>query len=167
MKKILISLVALLTLGFAAQAQDYDFTVGARVGYGHHSAFTLEASGQAFVNDINRVEMDLGIRFANHFIRDSKGDAYEEFYPFGPILTTSWQWHWFLAGGFGVFGGPALQLSLPYWHHFSMGAGGQVGVDYQFDAPFQVGLDFRPIYNFFGPYRGFDPNVGITLRYAF
>ena len=165
MKKLLISLVALLSLSFAAQAQDYDFTAGVRVGYG--AAFTLEASGQVFVNDINRIEVDLGMRFSRN---TSVKDIY---YPYGPILTTAWHWHWFLAGGFGVYGGPALQFSLPAWHHFSMGAGAQVGLDYQFDAPFQISVDFRPIYNFFGPFhgyngkQGFDPNVAIGLRYAF
>ena len=162
MRKLILSLVAVFALGFAAQAQDYDFTGGVRIGYG--AAFSLEASGQAFVNDINRIELDLGIRFQNHY---RKYDDYEIYYHLGPILSTSYQWHWFLAGGFGVYGGPAIQLSLPGWHYFSLGAGGQVGFDYQFDAPFQLSLDFRPIYNFFGPYQGFDPNVGIGLRYSF
>ena len=164
MKKLLISLVALLSLSFAAQAQDYDYTFGVRAGYG--AAFTLEASGQAFVNDVNRIEVDLGMRFN----RDTP--VKDIYYPYGPILSTSWQWHLFLAGGFGIYGGPALQFSLPAWHHFSMGAGAQVGLDYQFDAPFQIGVDFRPIYNFCGPFQGivprqgFDLNVGICLRYA-
>ena len=167
MKKLLLSLIVLLALGTAVRAQDYDITTGLRMGYGHRSAFTLEFSAQAFVNDINRVEVDLGLRLRNHFTKTDDGESYDVYLPIGPILTSAWQWHWFLAGGFGVYGGPALQLSLPAWHHFSMGAGGQVGLDYQFDAPFQVALDFRPIYNFFGPYKGFDPNVGLSFRYAF
>jgi hypothetical protein len=166
MKKLILSLVAVFTLGFAVQAQDYDFTTGLRVGYGHHSAFAIELSGQAFVNDISRVELDLGFRFRNHFL-DKKNDGIERYYPWGPIITGSYQWHWFLVGGFGVYGGPALQFSFPDWRGFSLAAGGQVGFDYQFDAPFQVSLDFRPIYNFFGGYRGFDPNVALGLRYAF
>ena len=157
-----MSLVAALTLVSAATAQDYDATAGFRVGYG--AAFTTELSGQLFVNDINRIEVDLGLRFRNTLHHDTDKEIT---YPTGPILTGAYHWHWFLAGGFGVYGGPAIQLSLPYWHHFSLGLGGQIGLDYQFDAPFQVALDFRPIYNLFGYYRGFDPNVGISLRYAF
>ena len=162
MKKLILSLVAVFALSFAVQAQDYDFTGGVRAGYG--AAFSLEASGQAFVNDINRIELDLGFRLQNYILTRANRDVYGHR---GPILSTSYQWHWFLAGGFGVYGGPALQFSLPNWHHFSMGAGGQLGFDYQFDSPFQLALDFRPIYNFFGPFKGFDPNVGIGLRYAF
>ena len=167
MKKLFLSLITLLALGTAVQAQDYDITTGLRIGYGHHAAVTMEVSAQAFVNDINRVEVDLGLRLRNHFTKKVGDESYEEYLPIGPILTSSWQWHWFLAGGFGIYGGPTLQLSVPAWHHFSMGAGGQVGIDYQFDAPFQLALDFRPIYNFFGPYRGFDPNVGVSIRYSF
>ena len=162
MKKLILSLVAVFALTQAVQAQDYDFTGGVRAGYG--AAFSLEASGQAFINDINRIEMDLGIRFQSHL---RKYAGYDIYYHLGPILSTSFQWHWFLAGGFGVYGGPAVQFSLPNWQYFSMGAGGQLGLDYQFDSPFQIALDFRPIYNFVGPFDGFDPNVGISIRYAF
>ena len=165
MKKLILSLVAVFALNVAVQAQDYDFTVGVRVGYG--AAFTTEISAQAFTNDINRLELDLGLRFPDPYTRTVDGETIKDKYPMGPILTPSYQWHWFLAGGFGFYLGPAVQLSLPYWHHFCMGAGGQVGFDFQFDAPFQFAVDFRPIYNFFGYYKGFDPNVGISLRYAF
>ena len=162
MKKLLLSLVALVALNFAVQAQDYDITTGVRVGYG--AAFTTEVSAQAFLNDINRLEMDLGFRFGSHYKKNTDDERYMYF---GPALTLAFHWHWFLAGGFGIYGGPAVQFSIPHWNGFSMGAGGQVGFDYQFDAPFQIALDFRPIFNFFGNYRGFDPNVGISLRYAF
>lgn len=162
MKKLLLSLVALLALNFAVQAQDYDITTGLRVGYG--AAFTAEVSAQAFFNDINRLEMDLGFRFASYYKKNTDDERYMYF---GPVLTTALHWHWFLAGGFGIYGGPAIQFAIPHWNSFGMGAGGQVGLDYQFDAPFQIALDFRPIYNFFGNYRGFDPNVGLSLRYAF
>ena len=174
MKKLILSLVAVFALSFAVQAQDYDFTGGVRAGYG--AAFSLEASGQAFVNDINRIELDLGIRFQNHLRTISDYDIY---YHMGPILSTSYQWHWFLAGGFGFFGGPAVQVSIPQWNNFGLGLGGQLGFDYQFDAPFQIGFDFRPIYNVIGKFKGinvedktrilggFDPGFGLSLRYAF
>ena len=175
MKKLFFILVAAIALTTAASAQENTF--GVRLGYG--AALGTELSFQRVIGDINRLEMDLGIRFAKKSILDKGDDATKIKYPGGPTLTGIYQWHWFLAGGFGFFGGPAVQVSMPYWHHFGLGLGGQVGLDYQFDAPFQVGFDFRPIYNVIGKFKGineegktriaggFDPSFALSLRYAF
>ena len=175
MKKLLISLIALLTLATAVRAQDYNF--GLRIGYG--GAFGTELSLQRFFGDINRVELDLGMRFRDYTILDNGKDAEKYTYPGGPTLTSAYHWHWFLAGGFGFFGGPAFQLSMPRWNSFGLGLGAQLGLDYQFDAPFQLSLDFRPIYNVVGQFKGvgangktrvlggFDPNVSLGIRYSF
>ena len=159
MKRLILLLAAVLLLVPALRAQENTF--GFRAGYG--AAVSTELSYQRFTNDINRVEFDLGLRFPSTYKRGEE----EYRYPMGPTFSTAYHWHWFLVGGFGVYGGPALQFSLPYWHQFSMGAGGQVGMDIQFDAPFQVALDFRPIYNLFGPFRGFDPLITLAVHYAF
>ena len=162
MKKVFITLLALVALSTAANAQ-YNNAIGFRLGYGS-TAFGSELSYQGFVSDINRIELDLGLNFTR---------------PLGMSAAAIYQWHWFLAGGFGVYGGPGVQLSIPAWHHFGLGLGGQLGFDYQFDAPFQIALDFRPIYNVIGQFKGvkedgkvriaggFDPSVGVSLRYAF
>jgi len=162
MKKLILSLTVLLGMMTAASAQDYDFTAGVRAGYG--AAFSVEASAQMFFNDINRLEVDFGARL--------RRTTAEYYYSPGMTLTGIYQWHWFLVGGLGAYGGPALQMSLPEMHHFCLGLGVQVGIDYQFDLPFQLSVDFRPLFNPFGPYRwqgknGFDLNVGIGMRYAF
>ena len=175
MKKLIFVLAAVIGLSTAVRAQDNTF--GVRAGYG--AAFSTELSFQRFVSDINRIELDLGLRFRHTTIRDYGNDAEKITYPGGATLTGIYQWHWFLAGGFGVYGGPGIQLSLPYWHHFGLALGGQIGFDYQFDAPFQVSIDFRPMYNVLGYFKGFredgkvriaggfDPSIGIALRYAF
>lgn len=175
MKKLFFILVAVIGLTTAASAQENTF--GLRAGFG--AAFSPELSYQRFVGDINRLELDLGMRFRRNITRNTGDDATKILYPGGPTLTAIYQWHWFLAGGFGVYGGPGVQLSIPAWHHFGLGLGGQIGFDYQFDAPFQIALDFRPIYNVIGQFKGvkedgkvrigggFDPSVGVSLRYAF
>ena len=175
MKKLLVSLLALLALTTAVRAQDYNF--GVRIGYG--GALSTEISLQRFFGDINRAEVDLGMRFLHRSILDNGKDAEKITYYGGPTLTSAYHWHWFLAGGLGVFGGPAFQLSIPHWDSFGLGLGGQIGFDYQFDAPFQFSLDFRPIYNVIGKFKGvdadgktrilggFDPNVSLGVRYSF
>lgn len=159
MKRLLITLLALSALSSAVHAQD-NFA-GIRLGYGY--GLTTELSAQRYMGDITRVEVDLGLRYRDPYFKKEE----LSYHPTGLILGGSFQWHWFLLGGFGAYAGPAIQLSLPGWSHFGLGFGGQLGLDYQFDVPFQVFIDWRPLYIPFGLYKGFDPNVALGVRYNF
>ncbi len=153
MKKAIVSILAFMALITAVSAQEN--AVGLRVG-GSIKGFGMEASYQTFLNDINRIEADLGFRIYGHHAALTAAGGY--------------QWHWFLTGGLGVYGGPAAMMALSLWPgpKFNLGLGGQIGFDYQFDAPIQVLLDFRPTYNFFGGLlHGFDPYVSLGARYSF
>jgi len=155
MKKIILSLIALVALTTAVRAQDNTF--GVRLGYG--AAFGTELSYQGFISDINRIELDLGARFGK--------TSGEIVYPTTASLAAIYQWHWFLVGGLGIYGGPGVQLTVGS-QSFGIGLGGQLGLDYQFAAPFQLSLDFRPIYHLIGSYHmSFDPHVALGIRYAF
>ena len=153
MKKLVISLLALMTIAGSLSAQDnaVGFRIGAMKGFG------MELSYQTYLNDINRIEADLGLRFYGHHAALTMAGGY--------------QWHWFLAGGFGVYGGPAAMLAYTFWpldQKFNLGLGAQVGFDYQLNIPIQLHLDFRPTYNFFGGHlQGFDPYVAVGARYSF
>ena len=76
-----------------------------------------------------------------------------------------YQWHWFLAGGFGFFAGPGVQGYIVE-SHAGLGVGGQLGFDYQFSAPIQLSLDFRPMWNLFSN-TGFNYGAALGIRYAF
>ncbi|MBQ4221986.1 MAG: hypothetical protein II665_04510, partial [Bacteroidales bacterium] len=91
MKKVFITLLALVALSTAANAQ-YNNAIGFRLGYGS-TAFGSELSYQGFVSDINRIELDLGLNFTR---------------PLGMSAAAIYQWHWFLAGGFGAYVGPGV-----------------------------------------------------------
>ena len=147
MKKILISLFAVLALTTAAHAQ-YNHALGVRVGAG--SAFGAELSYQGFLTDINRIELDLGANFGSYN---------------AVSLAAVYQWHWFLAGGFGFFAGPGVQGYIVE-SHAGLGVGGQLGFDYQFSAPIQLSLDFRPMWNLFTN-TGFNYGAALGIRYAF
>lgn len=152
MKKILITLVALAALTTAAHAQ-YNHTIGARLGAG--SAFGAELSYQGFLTDINRVELDLGAHFGQ----------YDEVHYNALSFAAIYQWHWFLAGGFGFYVGPGAKAYFRE-KHAGLGIGGQVGIDYQFAAPVQISLDFRPMYHLIN-YSGPDYGAALGIRYAF
>ena len=148
MKKVFITLLALVALTTAANAQ-YNNTLGVRVGAG--SAFGAELSYQGFVGNVNRVELDLGANFGSYK---------------AVSLAAVYQWHWFLTGGFGFFVGPGVQ-GIVSNSSFILGVGGQMGIDYQFSAPIQLSLDFRPMYNLFGNLHGFNYGAALGIRYAF
>ena len=153
MKRLIVTILAFCALTTAVCAQEN--AIGIRIGA--MKGFGMELSYQTFLNDINRIEVDAGFRVYDHHAALTAAGGY--------------QWHWFLAGGFGAYGGPAAMMSWtlwPYDHKFNLGLGAQVGFDYQFHAPIQVLLDFRPTYNFFGGLLyGFDPYVSLGFRYAF
>lgn len=149
MKKIILSLFALIALTTAANAQ-YNNTFGIRGGYGS-TAFGAEFSYQGFVSDINRIELDLGLSLAR---------------PIGISLAAIYQWHWFLSGGFGFYAGPGALAYLSE-RNLGIGLGGQLGIDYQFNAPIQLSLDVRPMYGLFGSYVGFNYGAALGIRYAF
>ena len=150
MKKILITLLALVALTTAANAQ-YSNALGVRVGAG--SAWGAELSYQGYLGNINRIELDLGAHFGRYYNAVS--------------IATVYQWHWFLAGGFGFYIGPGIQGYI-IDKHLDLGVGGQVGIDYQFNAPIQLSLDVRPMWDILG-YTGAAFNYGAALgiRYAF
>ena len=150
MKRLILSLIAVLSLTTALSAQNN--AIGVRIGA--IKGLGGEISYQGWLDDINRIQADLGFRVYNHW---SIG-----------TFNASYQLHWFLTEGLGVYAGPDIQMAIDNGGYFNLGFGAIAGFDYHFDAPFMVSLDFRPTYNLFAGYlRGFDPCVALGLRYTF
>lgn len=150
MKKIILTLIAVTALACAssfAQARD---AFGVRLGYG--SFFDGELSYQKALGNVNRLETDLGINLGDDL--------------FGATFSAIYQWHWFLSEGLGFYIGPGAQVDI-FKSHFGIGAGGQIGLDYQFNAPIQISLDVRPMWNFIGHVTGFNYGTALGIRYAF
>lgn len=151
MKKTLLVLVAVLSLGFAANAQN---AIGIRGGLG--SGYIGEISYQAGMGS-NRVELDLGLR---HY------DDYNGF-----NLTGVYQWVFNLTGNFNWYAGLGPKLSF-YNHddsHIALGVGGQLGIEYNFAAiPLRMSLDWRPMYDVIGNAdNSFDYGIALGVRFVF
>lgn len=151
MKKVLLVLVAVMGLAFAANAQN---NLGVRLGT------DAELSWQKVLGNSNRFELDLG---ANGFMN---WDTYHYF-----SVTGIYQWHWFLVDKFGWYVGPGAQVSLFQSatgnNYFNVSVGGQVGIDYELPIPLQLSLDVRPMWNFLGTYAGFGWGLCLGIRYMF
>lgn len=168
MKKIILSAIMLMGLAFTAQAQDISKNaLGLR--FGDSGGFGAEISYQRALGSNNRLELDLGIRNRNNFNNNGYDDNAIK-------LTGLYQWVWNIDGGFnwyaGVGGGVGTygyddndNNSINETFAF---AAGDIGIEYNFDIPLLISLDFRPEFGGGGYYKNnYGSDVALALRYQF
>jgi hypothetical protein len=158
MKNIILTIIAIVMIGFASNAQVEDHAIGVRLGGGNYGG-GFEASYQHGLGDANRVELGLGLnsRSGSSFIS----------------VAGIYQWVWSLdavSEGFNWYAGPGAQLLLVS-NSTVVGVGGEVGVEYNLnsvaDVPLTISLDNRPMFNFFSGGSDFGWGVGLGVRYTF
>ena len=149
MKKVVLSLVlAVAGLGLV-NAQENALGLRFNLGY----ANGLEATYQRDLSDANRLEVDLGLQFDNAF-----------------SVAAIYQWVWdlsVLSDGFKWYAGPGACASF-FKGGANIGVVGNVGIEYNFNIPLQLSLDFRPGWYFFKGGNDFGwGGVGLGVRYKF
>ena len=163
MKKLLF--IAICVLGFTTQSQAQsiaEHALGLRLG--DNDGFGTEISYQHGLGDNNRLELDLGWRDSDHH------DAFR--------LTGLYQWLWNIEGGFNWYVGAGAGLGSRSFHEghghnhdddrdFFALVAGDVGLEYNFDFPLLLSLDFRPEFGFddYNDDVGFD--IALGIRYQF
>jgi hypothetical protein len=165
MKKLFLSAFMLMGLAFSTQAQDISKNaLGLRLG--DNDGFGGEISYQRGLGSNNRLELDLGWRNSKHV------DAIK--------VVGLYQWVWNIDGGFNWYAG--VGGGIGSWRYDGPGdpdpdggtfllAAGDIGIEYNFDIPLQLALDFRPeIYfadnrNDFDDYDSFGPDIALSIRY--
>jgi hypothetical protein len=162
MKKVILTALFLFGLGMTSQAQDIsDNALGLRLG--DNDGFGGEISYQRKLSSDNRLELDLGWRNSKNV------DAIK--------LAGLYQWVWNIDGGFNWYAGVGGGLGT--WSYDTNGfsdngtilfAAGDIGIEYNFDFPLQLSLDFRPeLYFNSDDYRedSFGPDLALGIRYRF
>ena len=166
MKTLFITILAMTTFAITTQAQEISKnTIGLRLG--SNDGFGTEISYQRAVgNDNNRIELDLGFRGNNNFnaIR----------------LTGLYQWVWNIDGGFNWYAGPGAGIARVNFDDKRLPENdgpndetyiylaGDIGIEYDFDFPLLLSLDFRPEFGFSNNLNddlGFD--IALGVRYQF
>ncbi|MEO0046304.1 MAG: hypothetical protein RL705_1495 [Bacteroidota bacterium] len=160
MKKLFLSAFMLMGLAFSTQAQDIsENALGLRLG--DNDGFGGEVSYQKGLSKNNRLELDLGWRNSKNV------DAFK--------LVGLYQWVWNIDQGFNWYAG--VGGGIGSWNYDENGssdsgtillAAGDIGVEYNFDIPLQLSLDFRPeIYFNSNDYRedSFGPDIALSIRY--
>ena len=122
-----------------------------------------EISYQHELGEMTRLELDLGFR------SNKNSDAFK--------LTGIHQWVWNIDGGFNWYAG--LGAGIGSWNAGNdytgndedgifINADGNVGIEYDFDIPLLISLDFRPEFGLVGDYgKDTDLDIALSLRYQF
>lgn len=158
MKKLILLFAVFATFTFVASAQEIaDNAIGLRLG--DSDGFGAEISYQRALGDNNRLEADLGWR---------SGNGYDGF-----KLTGLYQWVWNLDGNFNWYAGAGGGLGSYSFDNNAFDdetfffVAGDVGIEYNFDIPLLLSLDFRPELGF-GDFRDdLDFDIALGIRYQF
>lgn len=161
MKKLMLTLTLIGGL-FTMQGQNFSKNaLGLRLG--DNDGFGGEISYQRGLSSKNRLEFDLGWRNSNYV------DAIK--------VAGLYQWVWNIDQGFNWYAGVGGGLgSWSYDRNNVSDSGsfvflaGDIGIEYNFDIPLQLSLDFRPeIYSNSGRFRddNFGPDIALGVRYRF
>jgi hypothetical protein len=158
MNKLVLTLFTVVLASFSLIAQDIaDNAIGLRLG--DSDGFGAEISYQRALGDNNRLEVDLGWRSGNDF------DGFK--------LTGLYQWVWVLDGDFNWYAGAGGGLGS---YDFDTPAiddetfffvAGNVGIEYSFDIPLLLSLDFRPEIGFGDINDDLDFDIALGIRYQF
>ncbi len=159
----------LMGLAFTAQAQDISKNaIGLRLG--DNDGFGAEVSYQRGLSNSNRLELDLGWRNRSNYYNNGyygNDDAIK--------LAGLYQWVWNIDGGFNWYagvGGGFGSYNSDYNGVNDNGvfafAAGDVGIEYNFDFPLQLSLDFRPELGGNGYYENsYSSDIALGVRYRF
>lgn len=160
MKKLFFTVFLTLGLVLSGQAQKIsENALGLRLG--DNDGFGAEISYQRALAKSNRLEVDLGWRNSKHV------DAVK--------LTGLYQWVWNIDGGFNWYAG--VGAGVGSWRYDHDGykdsgsfvfAAGDIGIEYDFDIPLLISLDFRPEFGGSGYYENnYGSDIALGLRYQF
>lgn len=165
MKKLFVTSLFVLAAVASGKAQEISKNaLGLR--FGGSNGVGAEVSYQRALGGNNRLEADLGWRTDDDF------DMFK--------LTGLYQWVWNIENGFNWYAGVGGGVGsvddgrhYPDDYDYDDGAflylAGDIGIEYNFDIPLMIALDFRPELGFsdYDVYDDFSPDFALSLRYQF
>lgn len=169
MKKIVLTALMLIGLVFNSNAQKISKNaLGLR--FGDSGGFGTEVTYQRGLGSNNRLELDLGWRNRSNYKKNNYDDNAIKF-------TGLYQWVWQIDGGFNWYagiGGGVGSYNRDYYDNrdynngvFVFGAG-DIGIEYNFDIPLLISLDFRPEFGSSDYYNNrYGSDIAIALKYQF
>lgn len=151
--------LALVGIVCAAGAQVSGKAIGLRFspGFGNSAEISyLHPLGNA-----NRLEADMGLSTNGLFLTG----VYQWVWDLSE-LADGFNWYAGVGGNIGLWNGNST--SSLYKSGLSLGVAGQIGIEYNFNIPLQLSLDYRPIINVIPTLgNGYFDGVALGVRYKF
>ncbi|WP_186756590.1 outer membrane insertion C- signal [Echinicola salinicaeni] len=141
MKKLLL-LFALVTMSYGLYAQE----LGVRFGDGYNN---VAVDGVFTLGQFSRVHAD--VNFGNGVGIEALWD-----FLYRPVADVDGL-DWYV----GV--GPSMWIDDPFF----LGAAGEIGMEYHFDFPLAIGVDWRPIFWIIEDTDFRADSFGLNIRYVF
>ncbi|TRZ45298.1 hypothetical protein [Robertkochia solimangrovi] len=163
MKKLILFSVILLGFTAAGFAQTISKNaLGLRLG--DSDGFGAEISYQRGISSNNRLEFDLGWRDSNHYDAFKLTGLYQWLFP----LDGNFNWYVGAGGGIGSYDydNDYNQLGVDDSGTFVVAAG-DIGIEYNFNIPLLLSLDFRPELGFGDFNDDLDFDIALGIRYQF
>jgi hypothetical protein len=160
-----LTLLALLSSFSTVLGQEIaDHALGVRLG--DSDGFGAEISYQKSVARYNRVEIDLGWRDHSRYRAFKLAGVYQWIHQ----LDGNFNWYYGVGGGLGSVDFKAVPNSNSDDGGLFVFGAGDIGIEYNFDIPLLLSLDFRPEIGIIG-YDGFSDNfdfdIALGIRYQF
>ncbi len=161
MRKLFLSMIAIGGLLITANAQEIsENALGLRLG--DSDGFGAEISYQRALAENNRLEIDLGWRSGKTWDGFKLAGLYQWVWQ----LDGDFNWYAGVGGGVGSYSFDDKNVNVDNDETFIFAAG-DIGIEYNFDIPLLISLDFRPELGF-GDFRDdVDFDIALGLRYQF
>ena len=148
MKRIIVGLSLIIGSIYTTSAQQVaDNAIGLRFGGGN--GVGGEISYQKALGENNRLEVNLGL--ANEFTNFKATGLYEW------VWNIEEQFNWYAGFGGGIVSANGTGI---------YGAG-VIGVEYDFNAPVLLSIDYRPEIGIAGGLDGLNSDIALSVRYQF
>ncbi|TWO32940.1 porin family protein [Seonamhaeicola sediminis] len=166
MKKLVLVSLALIGFALTTDAQVIsDNAIGLRMG--DSDGFGAEISYQRALGDNNRLELDLGWRDGRSSNFDFDGFKLAGLYQWVYPLDGGFNWYVGAGGGIGSYSFQTDGMDKTDTFIF---AAGDIGIEYDFEIPLLISLDFRPEIGFGDDAynnNDLDFDIALSIRYQF
>ena len=167
MKKIILSVIILVGLVFSTQAQKISKNaLGLRLG--DSGGFGTEVTYQRALGNNNRLELDLGWRNRKDFNNNGYDDdaiKLAALYQWVMNIDGGFNWYVGVGGGLGTYG---YDVNGDHYNDTFAFAAGDIGIEYNFNIPLLISLDFRPEFGGNGYYKdNYGSDIALAVKFQF
>ena len=162
--KTLTLIACFISLSTVFGQEIADNALGLRLG--DSDGFGAEISYQKSLSQYNRLEVDLGWRDHRYFNAFKLAGVYQWVHQ----LDGDFNWYYGVGGGLGNVSFDNIPNNTVDNDGLFVFGAGNIGIEYNFDIPLLLSLDFRPEIGLVG-YDGFSDNfdfdIALGIRYQF